>query len=187
MGEPCTCSCGFNRRQAASALFGAGLAPFLSRKLAWARATQAPARIDDERFMRLALGEAGRGDFPFGAIIVKESRVLAAGHNEGKSANDPTAHGEMMAIRHFVAARPAKHLEGATIYTTGEPCPMCMAAIIWSGFARVVFAASIAELSTILGQIDIPSAQVAAAAPFIDIEITGGVLAKDALALFPSK
>ncbi len=187
MLEPCSCSCGLNRRQAASALLGTGLAVFLPRNLAWARATQVPERGDDERFMRLALSEAARGDLPFGAIIVKESRVLAVGHNEGKTANDPTAHGEMVAIRHFVAARPAKDLAGATIYTTGEPCPMCMAAIVWSGFSRVVFAASIAELSTKLGQIAIPSAAVAAAAPFIDIEITSGVLAKDALALFPSK
>jgi tRNA(adenine34) deaminase len=178
------CCSSLNRRQAGAALFWAAFGALARKGQAWARATQAPARLDDEPFMRLALGEAARGDLPFGAIIVKESRVLATGHNEGKTTNDPTAHGEMMAIRHFVAARPAKDLAGATIYTTGEPCPMCMAAIVWSGFNRVVFAASIAELSAKLGQISIPSADVAAAAPFVNIEITGGVLAKDALALF---
>jgi tRNA(adenine34) deaminase len=185
MSGPHNCCSNLDRRRINAALLAAGLGVLVPKGGAWARANQAPARLDDERFMRLALGEAARGDFPFGAVIVKESRVLAAGHNQGKSSNDPTAHGEMMAIRHFVVSHPAQELAGATIYTTGEPCPMCMAAIVWSGFRRVVFAASIAELSTKLGQIAIPSADVAAAAPFVDMEITGGVLAKDALALFP--
>ncbi len=89
-----------------------------------------------------------------------------------------------MAIRNFVAERPAEELKDATIYTTGEPCPMCMAAIIWSGLTRVVFAASIEELSTRLGQIMIKSDAIAAAAPFAQVEITGGVLSKEAMALF---
>ena len=152
---------------------------------AWARVTHATARADDERFMRLALAEAALGDFPFGAIIEQSGRVLAKGHNSGKTANDPTAHGEIMAIRDFVAEHPANELEGATIYTTGEPCPMCMAAIIWTGLSRVVFAASIEELSTLLGQIMIKSDAIAAAAPFAQVEITGGVLSREALALFP--
>src|ERR1019366_6093119 len=61
--------------------------------------------------------------------------------------NDPTAHGEMVAIRQFVAERPTAELEGATIYTSGEPCPMCMSAILWCRFSRVVYAASIDELA----------------------------------------
>ena len=134
--------------------------------------------------MRLALAEASRGDFPFGAVIMKGGRVLSSGHNSGKTMNDPTAHGEMMAIRHFVAERPASELHGATLYTTGEPCPMCMGAIIWCGIGRVVFAASIEELATRLGQIMVNSRALADAAPFANIETTGGVLSKEALALF---
>src|SRR3974390_3360345 len=55
---------------------------------------------DDEGFMRLALDEARRADFPFGAVIVRDGQVLARGRNLGKTNDDPTAHGEMMAIRH---------------------------------------------------------------------------------------
>lgn len=149
-----------------------------------ARAVQVAARVEDERFMRLALAEAEQGDLPFGAVIEKDGRVLASGRNSGKRLNDPTAHGEMMAIRAFDAAHRAEELKGATIFTTGEPCAMCMAAILWCGMSRVVYAASIEELSKHIGQIMIDSSAVANAAPFAEVEITGGVLAKDALALF---
>lgn len=186
MARPlCRCSFDFSRRQATTALFFAGLAGLISPTTrALARATQTAPRLEDERFMRLALAEAARGDLPFGAVIVKSGSVLSSGHNSGKTTNDPTAHGEMMAIRHFIAERPASELQGATLYTTGEPCPMCMGAIIWCGFGRVAFAASIEELATRLGQIMISSQTLADAAPFVNIEITGGVLSKEALALF---
>jgi tRNA(adenine34) deaminase len=150
----------------------------------WAHATRTAPRPEDERFMRLALAEAARGDYPFGAVITRDGRVLSSGHNSGKTMNDPTAHGEMMAIRHIVAERPASEFHGATLYTTGEPCPMCMGAIIWCGIGRVVFAASIEELATRLGQIMVNSRALADAAPFANIEITGGVLSSEALALF---
>ncbi len=180
----CRCCAGVSRRHALAALFGAAtslaaLGPVL------ARAVEAGEKQEDARFMRAALAEAARGDFPFGAVIVKNGEAVASGHNSGIRTNDPTAHGEMMAIRAFVAKRPAEQLKGATLYTTGEPCAMCMGAILWSGFARLVYAASIAELSRKIGQIETPSATIAAAAPFADIEITGGVLAAEALALFP--
>jgi tRNA(adenine34) deaminase len=168
---PTTCRCchRLDRRRAVAALFWTGFGALSQSGAAWARATKRAARDEDERFMRLALGEAAHGDLPFGAVIVKDGRVLATGRNEGRTVNDPTAHAEMMAIRQFVAKNPAKDLAAATIYSTGEPCPMCMAAIIWSGFGRVVFAATIGELSEKIGQIAIPSADVAAAASFVDI------------------
>jgi len=84
----------------------------------------------DELFMRMAIAEAAQADFPFGAVIVRDGNVVAAGRNQGTSTNDPTAHGEMVAIRRFVAARPAGELKGTTLYTSGEPCPMCMGAIL---------------------------------------------------------
>ena len=75
-------------------------------------------------------------------------------------------------------------MKGATLYASGEPCPMCMGAIIWCGIGRVVFAASIEQLATKIGQIMVTSRQLAEATPFATIEITGGVLAKELLALF---
>ncbi len=139
---------------------------------------------EDEAFMRAALAEAARGDFPFGAIIVSEGRIVARGHNSGVRLNDPTAHGEMMAIRDFISRHPAEHLKSATIYTTGEPCPMCMGALIWCGFRRVVFAAPIEELSTRIGQIMTTSESILASASFSDMAIEGGVLKREALQLF---
>jgi tRNA(adenine34) deaminase len=176
---------GVDRRKALASLVAGGLGG-----LAWAppralaRATLEPVQESDERFMRLALAEAARGDFPFGAVIVRDRQVVSKGRNLGKTTNDPTAHGEMVAIRRFVAERPASELKGTTLYTSGEPCPMCMSAIVWCGVGRVVFAASIDELATKLGQIMLTSGTVADAAPFASVAITGGVLAKEALALF---
>lgn len=177
-----------DRRQTLSAMAGAGAAGALSNATpAWARAVPMAAQPGDEHYMRMAIAEAERGDFPFGAVIVRGSEVLSRGRNLGKTTNDPTAHGEMVAIRRLVSARPATELEGATLYTSGEPCPMCMGAILWCGIGRVVFAASIEELATKLGQIMLTSRQVADAAPFAAISITGGILASEALALFDNR
>lgn len=175
-----------DRRSATAALLGVGLTSAVATSTpALARATLSPPRRGDEDFMRIALAEAARGDFPFGAVIVRDGKEASRGRNLGKTTNDPTAHGEMVAIRRFLAERPAAELEGATLYTSGEPCPMCMSAIVWCRIGRVVYAASIEELATRLGQIMLPSRAVADAAPFIDVSITGGVLAQEALALFP--
>jgi tRNA(adenine34) deaminase len=143
-----------------------------------------PAQAYDERFMRLALAEARQGDLPFGTVIVRDGAVLARGFNSGARDHDPTAHGEMVAIRAFLAAHGPEALTGTTLYTTGEPCPMCTGAIIWCGIGRIVYAASIAQLATKLGQIMVSSHDIAAKAPFATLEITGGVLSAEALALF---
>ncbi len=104
----------------------------------------ADASADDERFMRMALDEARQGDFPFGAVIVRNGQVLARGRNLGKTNGDPTAHGEMMAIRHCLADHGSDAIKGSTLYTSGEPCAMCMGAILWCHVGRLVFAASVA-------------------------------------------
>lgn len=134
--------------------------------------------------MRLAIDEARKGDFPFGAVIVRDGRVLARGRNLGRTNGDPTAHGEMVAIRHGLAAHGSAALRGSTLYTSGEPCAMCMGAILWCHFGRLVFAASVAQLATKINQIMISSGEIAAKAPFAPIAITGGVLADEAMQLF---
>ena len=145
------------------------------------------ASADDERFMRIALEEARRADFPFGAVIVREGREIARGRNLGRTKSDPTAHGEMVAIGRALAVNDRDVLVGSTLYTTGEPCAMCMGAILWCHFGRLVFAASVAQLSTRIDQIMISGAELASRAPFAPIEITGGVLAEEAMALFPPR
>jgi tRNA(adenine34) deaminase len=98
--------------------------------------------------MRLALDEAALGYYPFGAVIVRDGEVLARGRNLGIQQHDPTVHGEMVAIRNFLAAHGPDKLKGTTLYTSGESCPMCMGAIVWCGISRVVYGASIAQLAT---------------------------------------
>ncbi|MCI0600440.1 MAG: nucleoside deaminase [Beijerinckiaceae bacterium] len=178
---------GLDRRRAfSSVLCAAGLAGLAlsAPRPALAEAKPMAPLPQDEGFMRMALAEAVLGDFPFGAIIVRDGEVAAKGHNLSTASNDPTAHGEMVAIRSFVAQRPAAALQGTTLYTSGEPCPMCMSAIIWCGIGRVVFGASIEELAQRIGQIMLTSRKVANAAPFAAVAITGGVLSAEALALF---
>jgi tRNA(adenine34) deaminase len=142
---------------------------------------------DDTTWMREAIALAAEADLPFGAVIVKDGLVLARGLNSGKRLKDPTAHGEMVAIHNCLAEHDPDALRGATLYTSGEPCPMCMGAILWCRIGRVVYAASIDELSTKLGQIMVRSTEIAARTPFHTVEIAGGLLADEALALFDRK
>ena len=144
----------------------------------------AAASAEDERFMRMAIEEARQGDYPFGAVIVRNGEVIARGRNLGIKNGDPTAHGEMVAIRRCLADHGSAALEGSTLYTSGESCPMCMGAIIWCGIGRVVYDASIAQLATKIGQIMVTNSEIAYRTSFLDIAITGGVLADAAMKLF---
>ncbi|MFZ9501624.1 MAG: nucleoside deaminase [Beijerinckiaceae bacterium] len=92
--------------------------------------------------------EAGAGG-PFGALIVRDGAVIARGWNEVTSAHDPTAHAEIVAIRRACAAAGDFSLAGATIYSSCEPCPMCLAAIYWARLDRLVFANTREEAAAI--------------------------------------
>lgn len=150
------------------------------------QAAARPAAIlpDDARFMQLAIDEAARAHVGFGAVIVKDGTVLATGHNRTGPDRDPTAHGEMVAIRAALAAHGPDALKGATLYTSAEPCCMCMGAIIWCEMGRLVYAAALADLTSLFGQIDLSAQDVAAKAPFAPVDIAGPVLREAALELF---
>jgi len=77
---------------------------------------------------------------PFGAVVVLKDRIVGRGHNEVLHRNDPTAHAEMGAIREACAHLGRISLEGCVLYATGEPCPMCLAAIHWARIDRVIYA-----------------------------------------------
>src|SRR5882672_7714952 len=182
MNRQCDCAAhrpGPTRRSVVAGFVGVAVAP----AVAVAEAA-GPASAEDERFMRMAIDEARQADFPFGAVIVRDGAVVARGRNLGRTNGDPTAHGEMVAIRRCLAEHGSAALRGSTLYTSGEPCAMCMGAIIWCHVGRLVFAASVAQLAARIDQIMISSAEVAARAPFAPITITGGVLADEAMALF---
>jgi tRNA(adenine34) deaminase len=136
--------------------------------------------------MRLAIREArGNPAFPFGAVILRaaDRRLLAAGVNNG-SAN-PTFHGEIVAIGDYVARHGNSGWGEAILYTTGEPCAMCMSAMAWAGMGGVVWGTSIENLRRFgIDQILIPATAVIAAAPFYHGASLGHVLAGETDALF---
>lgn len=95
-------------------------------------------------FMKLAIAEAKRGikaghGGPFGAVIVKDGKVIAKGHNRVVCNSDPTCHGEVDAIRRACKKLGSFDLSGCSIYTTGYPCPMCFGAILWSNMDRIYY------------------------------------------------
>src|SRR4029079_9306178 len=132
-----------------------------------------PGSDVDVRFMRMAIEEARQGDFPFGAVIVRDGAVIARGRNLGRTTGDPTAHGEMVAIRRCLAEHGPDALRGATLYTSGEPCAMCMRATLSCRLGRMVFAASVDQLASKIDQIMVSSADVRAKTLFVPISITG--------------
>jgi guanine deaminase len=89
---------------------------------------------------------SGRGG-PFGAVIVKDGKIIAEGANQVTSTNDSTAHAEMVAIREACRKLGAFDLEACEIYTSCEPCPMCLGAIYWARLSRVYFANADADAS----------------------------------------
>src|SRR4051812_13105634 len=100
---------------------------------------------EDKLFMRRAINLAQNGvdandGGPFGAVVVKNGEIVGEGCNRVTSTNDPTAHAEIVAIRNACEALGTFQLEGCVIYTSCEPCPMCLGAIYWARPAKMFFA-----------------------------------------------
>jgi len=110
-----------------------------------AEQTQVLPAAADRRFLDravdLAVQNVAEGGGPFGAVLVRGGLVLATGQNRVTRDNDPTAHAEVQAIRAACAQLGTFSLAGATLYSSCEPCPMCMASSLWARLDRVVFAA----------------------------------------------
>ena len=83
--------------------------------------------------------QSGKGG-PFGCVIVKDGKIIGEGYNQVASTNDPTAHAEVVAIRHACKTVGSFQLTGCDVYASCEPCPMCLGAIYWSRPARVIYA-----------------------------------------------
>lgn len=92
--------------------------------------------------IRLARENMARGGRPFGAVAVKDGEVVAEGVNEILATNDPTSHAELNALRAAGKALGAPRLEGVSIYASGHPCPMCLAAMRMSGITEIAYAYS---------------------------------------------
>lgn len=106
------------------------------------------------KYMKMAINEAKKGirnghGGPFGAVIVRNDEVIAKGHNQVVKNNDPTCHGEIMAIHKACKKLGTFDLSGCEIYTTGEPCPMCMAAILWANIEKIYYGCNILDTEEI--------------------------------------
>lgn len=95
-------------------------------------------------FLKMAINAAREnvdiGGGPFGAVIVKEGEIISSGANKVTQVHDPTAHAEIVAIREACKKLGTHELEGCIIYSSTEPCPMCLGAIYWAGIKKIVFA-----------------------------------------------
>lgn len=100
---------------------------------------------DDARYMHYAFREAERafeaGEVPVGCVIIHEGQIIGKAHNQRETLQDPTAHAEILAITQAAAHFKSWRLEGAKLYVTLEPCPMCAGAIILSRIVEVYYAA----------------------------------------------
>jgi len=105
----------------------------------------------DAAFMRLAIAEAkaarAAGDYAIGAAVVRDGNLIASSGNRIKLECDPTQHAEVAAIRRACAALQTRHIEGAVLYTTAEPCPMCASAAIWARMAGIVSGSTIEDMA----------------------------------------
>ena len=109
---------------------------------------------NENQFMREAINlsidnvKSNRGG-PFGAVVVKDGKIIACGTNQVTSSNDPTAHAEVVAIRAACKSLGTFQLDGCEIYTSCEPCPMCLGAIYWARPDKIYFANTKADAAAI--------------------------------------
>jgi tRNA(Arg) A34 adenosine deaminase TadA len=145
--------------------------------------------MSDADFMRIAIAACRRGieagQSPFGSAIVDAAgRVISEAHNTVWLDSDPTAHAEVNAIRSASRSLRVIDLGGCTLYTTCEPCPMCLAASHWSKVDRVVFGASIPDATAAgFSELNIPAARMVALGGS-RLVVEGGLLRDECAGLF---
>lgn len=141
-------------------------------------------RDEDELWMRkaleLAVNAESRGEVPIGAVIISSTGdLLGSGANSPITTSDPTAHAEILAIRDASGATSNYRLDGATMYVTLEPCPMCAGALVHSRIARLVFGARDIRFGGVRSKFRIADSELLNHR----VEISEGVLAADCLEL----
>jgi tRNA(Arg) A34 adenosine deaminase TadA len=107
---------------------------------------------EDIKFVRLAIEQSRKsitqGGYPFGAVIVRNGKVISMGISTGSTLHDPTSHGEVAAIRNACAILQTSELGNATLYASSQPCVMCLGASMWSGITKIVYACSTEKVSS---------------------------------------
>jgi tRNA(adenine34) deaminase len=144
-----------------------------------------------EQAMKVAIEQGKKNPYyPYGAVITEASTgtVVAEGTNDARS--NPTLHGEIVCMNDYVAKHGNKDWDSKVLYTTCEPCPMCMTALIWAGIGGVVFASSAfspALVASIGEPIKISAQEVIDKASFSKPMLLGGVLASETDAMFTNR
>ena len=144
--------------------------------------------MTDEEVMRLAIAKAregiAAGQMPVAAAIVRDGKVIAVTHNTVWRSCDPSAHAEMNCIRQACLTIRDINLAGCHLFTTTEPCPMCLGAIHWSKIERVVYGATIADAASAgFGELQIPAARLAALG-HSPVKVESGLLQEECAGLF---
>ncbi|HEY1377509.1 MAG TPA: nucleoside deaminase [Gemmataceae bacterium] len=144
--------------------------------------------MTEEDYMRLAIAKTregiAAGQSPFGSVIVRGGEVVAVTHNTVWMTTDPTAHAEVNCIRAAATGLKTIFLRGCTLYSTTEPCPMCLSAIHWAKIERVVFGATIADAAEAgFTELMFPARELArqGGSPLI---VESGLLQRECAALF---
>lgn len=132
-------------------------------------------------YMQLAIDVASSGGTPYGCVIVHRPSGNHVSAANVTSSRGKTAHAEMQALRQL--PEMGWLADDLTLITTGEPCPMCMAAIVWCGITQVYYGLSITQIMDYHRQIDI-SAQEVADRSWIDVTVIGGIKEVECVALF---
>ena len=136
----------------------------------------------DIRIMKAAIEIAEKNSTPFGAALAMGDEIFVTAANQTKKLHDPTAHAELLAIRKLASNLNKTELSGFTLYTTCEPCPMCMSAAIWAKIDAVFYGCDIPSISKKMPQIDIRSIDVNQKS-FCNVTIQGGVLENSCMEL----
>ncbi len=142
---------------------------------------------EDEAFMREAIRlsklAAEHGNEPFGAVLVKDGRIVFSNENQIYTRHDPTFHGEAGLIREFCAQTAITDLHEYTLYSSCEPCFMCSGAMVWVKLGRLVYSASNIELESILGNKGCNCSRMVFDHSFWQPQVTEGVLREESLAI----
>lgn len=136
----------------------------------------------DIRIMKAAIEIAEENSTPFGAALAMGEEIFVTIANQTEKLHDPTAHAELLAIRKLSSLLKKTDLSGFSLYTTCEPCPMCMSAAIWAKIDVVYYGCDIPSISKKMPQIDIRSRDINEKS-FHNVTIHGGVLEKRCIEL----
>ncbi len=145
-------------------------------------------RVDFEAMMHLAVEEARasrqEGNKGYGAVVVLGHRILAQAHDTAVTQRDPSLHAEMNAIRQAVQVLGDANLGGAILFSTCEPCPMCSSLAVWANLTTIVYGASIEETAALgKARIHVSANEIVEKSPVM-IDVIGGVLHEECLALY---